>query len=218
MNGADQQVFDANSAMLPCATWSGLPMARIRSRSRSREILTCHPHVNLRPAHGRLPKNYTYKHGPDDLCYTLVFFSTFEVLDLPIKGPMEDAGLVKLYEPSPTPSGCLYVAPAESMVGRVPLIPSSCFLAGNSTPTIPQNFSKRRDSGFPFGCADSADVDGRRGSNLYEVNPWLWQFGRGKPRLGGLTVEQTMARKSAVVDQRHKKAVETKRSRKAAPA
>ena len=45
---------------------------------------------------------------PDDLRYTLVFFSTFEVLDVPIKGPMEDDGLgvVKLYEPSPTP--CLY--------------------------------------------------------------------------------------------------------------
>ena len=103
-------------------------------------FFTCH----LRPAHGRLPKNSTYKHGPDDLCYTLVFFSTFEVLDLPFKGPMEDAGVVKLYEPSPTP--CLYVAPAENMVGRVPLIP--CFLAGNSTPTIPHKFSKRRDSGF----------------------------------------------------------------------
>jgi hypothetical protein len=27
--------------------------------------------------------------------------------------------------------------------------------------------------------------------NVYEVNPSLWQFGRGKPRLEGLTVEQT---------------------------
>ncbi len=55
------------------------------------------------PAHGRLPKNPTYKHSPGDRSYTLVFFSTFEVLDLPIKGPMEDAGVVtgKLYEPSP---------------------------------------------------------------------------------------------------------------------
>ncbi len=51
-------------------------------------------------------KTLNYNHGPDDLCYTLVLFSTFEVLDLPIKGPMEDAGVVKLYEPSHTP--CLY--------------------------------------------------------------------------------------------------------------
>ena len=41
------------------------------------------------------------------------------------------------------------------------------------------------------GCAESADPaasDGRRGCDLYEVNTWLWNFGRGKPRLGGLTV------------------------------
>jgi hypothetical protein len=119
---------------------------------------------------------------------------------------MEDAGVIKLHEPPPTP--CLYVAPAQNMVGRVPLIP--CFLAGNSIPTIPHMFSKRRDPGFPFGCADSAAVDGRRGSNVYEVNLWRWQFGRGKPRLGGLTIEQTMARKSAVADALNKKAAETK--------
>ncbi len=39
----------------------------------------------------------SYKIGPDDLMYNLVFFSTFEELDLPIHGPMEDAGILKLY-------------------------------------------------------------------------------------------------------------------------
>jgi hypothetical protein len=103
--------------------------------------------------------------------------------------------VIKLYEPSPTPGPCLYVAPAENMAGRVPLIP--CFLAGNSTPRIPHKFIKRKDSGFPFGCADTAAADGRRGSNVYEVNPWLWQFGHGKTRLGGLTVKETTERKKA---------------------
>ncbi len=42
------------------------------------------------------------------------------------------------------------------------------------------------DKGGP--CLDAAAEDGRRGSNVCEVNPWLWQFGRGKPRLGGLTI------------------------------
>ncbi len=87
----------------------------------------------LWPKDGRLPKNRTYKTGHDDIVYTLVFFSTFEELKLPIKGPMEDAGVIKLYEPCPTP--CLYVADVQNMVGRVPLMP--LFLAGNSTPTIP---------------------------------------------------------------------------------
>jgi hypothetical protein len=141
----------------------------------------------------------------------LVFFSTFEELNLPIKGPMEGSGVIKLYEPSPTP--CLYVAPAENMVSRVPLMP--LFLAGNSTPTIPHLYSKRKDTGFPMGCADAAGVDGRRGSNVYEVNPWLWQFGRGKPRLGGLSVEKTQERMQAARDERSLRAAETRRRRKA---
>ncbi len=102
---------------------------------------------------------------------------------------MED---VKQYKPSPTP--CLYVAPAENMVGKVPLIP--LFLSGNANPTIPHLYSNHRmDSGFPMGCADAASVDGRCGSNVYEVNPWLWQFGRGKPRLGDLSVEASEQRR-----------------------
>ncbi len=97
--------------------------------------------------------------------------------------------MVKLYEPSPTP--CLYVAPAENMVGRVPLMP--LFLAGNATPTIPHLYSKRN----------------------YEVNPWLWQFGRGKPRLGGLLGEATEERKQAHRDESRQRGVETLRLRKA---
>ncbi len=104
---------------------------------------------------------------PDDLLRKVVFFNTFEELNLPIKGPMEDAGVIKLYELSLT--HCLHVAPAEIMVGRVPLMLR--FLAGNSNPTIPYLYSKRRDSGFPMGCADAAALDGRRGSSFYKVNP-----------------------------------------------
>ena len=127
---------------------------------------------------------------------------------------MEDAGVIKLYEPSPTL--CLYVADVQNMVGRVPLMP--LFLAGNSTPTIPHIFSKSKDSGFPYGCADAAATDGGRGSNVYEVNPWLWQFGRCKPRLGGLTIKETTERKDAVSNARHKRAAATVRHRKANPA
>ncbi len=68
-------------------------------------LFQCH----LRPTGGRPPKNPSYKIGPDDLLFNLVFFSTFEELNLPIHGPMEDAGVLKLYEPGPIP--CLYVAP-----------------------------------------------------------------------------------------------------------
>ncbi len=99
------------------------------------------------------------------------------------------------------------------MVGRVPLM--QLFLAGNVTPTIPHLYSKRKDSGFPMGCADAASVDGRSGSNVYEVNPWLWQFGRGKPRLGGLSVEDTEKRRHSRKVEGRKCSVETRRQRKA---
>jgi hypothetical protein len=55
---------------------------------------------NLSPKGGRMPKDWGRKIGPDYLRYNLVFFSTFGELSLPIKGPMEDAGVIKLYEPS----------------------------------------------------------------------------------------------------------------------
>ena len=32
---------------------------------------------------------------------------------------------------------------------------------------------------------ESTYAAGRRGSNVYEVNLWLWQIGRGKPLFGG---------------------------------
>jgi hypothetical protein len=178
--------------------------------ARPQLFFNCH----LRPSGARPPKNPSYKIGPDDLLFQLVFFSTFETLDLSIHGPMEDAEVLKLYDPSPIP--CLYVAPVANMLGRVPLIP--LFLAGNSTPTIPHKFSKHKRSAFPMGSADTASADGRRGSNVYEVNHWLWMFGRGKPRLGGLSVAETAVRKSARHEDQVKRAVETRRRRKAAKA
>ncbi len=80
-----------------------------------------------------------------------------------------------------------------NMVGRVPLIP--LFLAGNLTPTSQRHSStvqQHKRSGFPqaVGSCDTAAVDGWSGSNVCEaqVNQWLWQFGRGKQRLGCLTM------------------------------
>ena len=80
-----------------------------------------------------MQKTGSHKTGPDDLryklSYNLVFFSTCEELKLPIHGPMEDAGVIKLYEPSPTQ--CLYVAKAENMVGRIPPIHSASFVGNH---------------------------------------------------------------------------------------
>ena len=73
------------------------------------------------------------------------------------------------------------------------------FLLGNSTPTIPHQLRQHLHGKFPHGLADAADALGKKGSNAYEVNQWLWQFGRGKFRLGGLSVAATEERHIAVV-------------------
>ncbi len=56
---------------------------------------------------------------------------------------------------------------------------------------------KHKNSGFPAGTCYTAAVDGQEGSNVHEVNQWLWKVGRGKQRLGGLSVEETDDRKDA---------------------
>ena len=54
----------------------------------------------------------------DGLAVQLMFYSTFEVLDLPGSGPIETRRVVKLYEPSPTP--ILYVGPFQMYWGECP--------------------------------------------------------------------------------------------------
>ena len=72
----------------------------------------------------------------------------------------------------------------------------------------------RYDLVFFSTFADSAAEDGRRCSNIYEVNPWLWQFGRGKPRLVGLTIEKTSDRQDAARKASDKRRKKTREGRK----
>ncbi len=44
---------------------------------------------------------------------------------------------------------------------------------------------------------------------MYEVNQWLWQFGLGKPCLGGLSVEETDDRKEAALQEQNLNRAET---------
>ncbi len=92
------------------------------------------------------------------------------------------------------------------------------FLAGNSTPTIPHKFSKHKGAGFPMGSADTADADGMRGTNVYEVDTWLWLFACCKPSLSGLSVEETALKKRAGREEHVKRAVETHQRWKVAKA
>ncbi len=65
------------------------------------------------------------------------------------------------------------------MEGRVPPIP--LFLAGNSTPTIPHKFGKRKESGFPFGCAYSAAADEGGAAMSIRLTPGCGSLGAASP-------------------------------------
>jgi hypothetical protein len=124
-----------------------------------------------------------YNRYSEDIDVDLVFFSAFEDLCLHSSGTMETNRIRKLYEPSPVPT--LYVGKTEDLLGRMPLFP--CFLNGNTTSTIPNKYAAPQK----FGCADGASHGSRRGSHGYEINAWLWTFGRPQPRVGGLSVAKT---------------------------
>ena len=69
----------------------------------------------------------------------LVFFSTFEPITLPIDSIMKREGVPMFYDSaSSTNLPSLYLCRAENVLGRVPMMP--CFVAGNSTPTLPHRF------------------------------------------------------------------------------
>ena len=50
---------------------------------------------------------------------------------------------------------------------------------------------------------------------MYEVNRWLWQFGRWGPGLGGLSVSETEGRRDAANKAGSKRSHETRRRREA---
>jgi hypothetical protein len=140
----------------------------------------------LRPINATKGHNNSYS---EDIHFVLFFFSAFEDLRLHTSVTMETNGIRKLYEPSESPAPTLYVGRTADLLGRVPLFP--CFLHGNATSTIPNKYAVRQKQAFEFGSADGASQGSRRGSHVYEINTWLWNFGRPQPRVGGILVAET---------------------------
>ena len=106
----------------------------------------------------------------------------------------------------------------RSMVGRAP--PDAVVSGWKRDSDDPSPVQQAQ--GFPVwavspwaALTQQASVVGRLGSNVYEVNPWLWKLGRGKPRLGGLSVEAAGQRRHARMAEGRKRGVETRRRCKA---
>jgi hypothetical protein len=118
----------------------------------------------------------TRNHSPEaDILLRLMYYSLFEPCFLTPHHPLQKAEILMVYDPSPVP--ILYVDHIENALCRVPLIP--CFIEGNATPTIPASFKKKRASLFPHGEADTAS---NPGSRLFEINEFMWNYGRLRPR------------------------------------
>ena len=102
----------------------------------------------------------------------------------------------------------LYLCHAKNTLGRVPMIPS--FAAGNAHPTIPHSFSGRQLAG---GMADTQPNRGN-GSRLYEVNLWMWRYGRGQERK--VSVRKCMEARAKNMREARGRAAQTRKRRRLA--
>ena len=139
----------------------------------------------------------------------LVFFSTFEPITLSPDHIMQaDKQVPMLYKRSDKELPTLYICPVENVLGRVPLIP--CYMKGNTHPTIPYCL-RRMDLG---GAAADSREDSGTGSRLFEVNMWMWKYGRSLPRQETVQ-EAEETRRSRLLESRKKGAATAKRRREA---
>lgn len=142
------------------------------------------------------------RHG-DDGEYDLALLSfLYDFKCASAAGPMQrSAAARQLYVPT---QPWTLVLPVNHILGKVPLM--KLYLEGSSAPTIPHSFAGQRQRHFQYGSADKAGTKGvGSGSQLFEVNVHLWQFGRPQPR--NETVDQRM---------QHVKACEIARANKRA--
>ena len=138
---------------------------------------------------------------------SLVYFSTFEPIKLTPDSVMQRAGVPMLYDSASNPRlPCLYICPVTNVLGREPLIP--CFVGGNSHPTIPHSFKDDQRLG-----SASADTQRDRGNGrrLYEVNIWMWRYGRGRPRM--VSIAEAERIRSERVSESRIRAAETRKRR-----
>ncbi len=105
---------------------------------------------------------------------SLVFFSTFEPISLTPDSQccMQMKGVPMLYKRAAIVLPTLYVCAVENVLGRVPLIP--CYLNGNTRNTIPYKYR----GAVPVEAVADSRPDSGTGSLLFEINIWMWRYGK----------------------------------------
>jgi hypothetical protein len=137
-----------------------------------------------------------------------MYFSTFEPINLTPNSVMQKAGVPMLYDTASNPRlPSLYICPVANVLGRAPLIP--CFINGNTHPTIPYKFKNSRILGS---ASADTQLDSGNGSRLYEVNLWLWRYGRGQPQT--MSIDEAEAARQDRISEARRRAEETKKRRR----
>ena len=139
---------------------------------------------------------------------------TFEPVDLTPNSVMQQEGVPMFYDSASCSAlPCLYICPVKNVLGRVPMIP--CFVAGNSHPTIPHGFARSGRAVLGSGMADTRPDSGN-GSRLYELNLWMWRYGRGQVRK--VSVAKAMEARVKRLREARARAGETAKRRRVASA
>ena len=108
------------------------------------------------------------------------------------------------YSTSSTNLPSLYICRAETVLGRVPLMP--CYIRGNTHPTLPHCFGDRA------GATADSSVGRGNGSRHYELNLRMLRYGRGQP--SKITVEEAEQRRRERLTEARKRAVQTLKRRR----
>jgi len=117
------------------------------------------------------------RHAPLHKEVSLALISTFEPISLTPDSVMQRQGVPMLYDTASSKAlPSLYICPVKNILSRVPLTPS--YIGGSLHNTIPYSY-RRHDLGSAI--ADTREGSGN-GSRLYEVNVWLWRYGRPQER------------------------------------
>jgi hypothetical protein len=143
---------------------------------------------------------------------SLVYFRTFEPIDLTPDSIMQRDAVPMLYDSASNQRlSCLYIWLVANVLGRAPLVP--CFIGGNSHPTIPYRFKDDRRIEHA-----SADTQRGRGNStrLYEVNIWMWRYGRGRPRM--VSIDEAEMIRAERLSESRTRAAETRKCRSEAAA
>jgi hypothetical protein len=99
------------------------------------------------------------------------------------------------------------VCPVENVLGRVPLI--QCYQNGNSANIIPHNLRGK----IPTEAAADSRPDSGTGSRLFEINMWMWRYGRTATFPRQFSVEQAVKMRKKRVQESRARGAETLRRR-----